>query len=91
MFYLITYDIPSNKRRKKISDLLAGYGKRVQLSVFECVLPAKKYQELQKRLQTVVNLAEDNLRFYPITGHTLAQVETWGGPPLTESPKSVVV
>jgi len=32
------YDIPSDKRRKKVSDLLEGYGQRVQYSVFECVL-----------------------------------------------------
>ena len=32
--YVISYDIPDDKRRKKIADLLEGYGQRVQYSVF---------------------------------------------------------
>ena len=43
MFYIIAYDIPCNQRRKKISDLLEGYGRRVQYSVFECDLAADKF------------------------------------------------
>ncbi|MGY2945409.1 CRISPR-associated endonuclease Cas2 [Thermostichus sp. MS-CIW-34] len=44
--YVITYDIPDNKRRKKVSDLLEGYGRRVQYSVFECRLEQHQYQDL---------------------------------------------
>ena len=61
--YLVTYDIPSNKRRKKVSDLLEGYGKRVQYSVFECVLEPKKFTELKQRLRKRINLEEDSVRF----------------------------
>jgi CRISPR-associated protein Cas2 len=89
--YLVTYDIPSNKRRKKVSDLLEGYGKRVQYSVFECVLEPKKFSELKTRLKKRVNLEEDSVRFYPLSKHTLNQVETWGGVPLTPIPGSFIV
>jgi CRISPR-associated protein Cas2 len=35
---------------------------------------------------------EDNLRFYPISSHTLTQVVTWGvGLDLTQPPSSVIV
>lgn len=37
LFYVVVYDISSDKQRKKVSDLLEGYGLRVQYSVFECV------------------------------------------------------
>ena len=89
--YLVTYDIPSNKRRKKVSDLLEGYGKRVQYSVFECVLEPNKFVELKTRLKKRVNLEEDSIRFYPLSKHTLNQVETWGGVPLTPIPGSFIV
>lgn len=89
--YLVTYDIPSNKRRKKASDLLEGYGKRVQYSVFECVLEPNKFVELKTRLKKRVNLEEDSIRFYPLSKHTLNQVETWGGVPLTPIPGSFIV
>jgi len=51
LLYIVAYDIPSNRRRKKISDLLEGYGRRVQYSVFELMLSPAKYAELRQRLR----------------------------------------
>jgi len=90
LFYIITYDISCNKRRKQVSDLLEGYGSRVQYSVFECVLMDKKFKELCKRLKKLIK-DEDKLRFYPLSSHTLGQVIIWGEPPLTTFPSSTVV
>ncbi len=89
--YIITYDIPSDKRRKKVSDLLEGYGRRVQYSVFECRLEQQQYQDLKRRLQPRLHLQEDHIRFYPLTDHTLPKVETWGGPEILSPPGSLVV
>lgn len=91
LLYVVAYDIPCDKRRKKVSDLLEGYGQRVQYSVFECVLTKAKFDELRERLQKQVKLAEDSVRFYPLSRHTLANVETWGGLPVTEAPSSLVI
>lgn len=91
LFYVVVYDIPDDKRRKKVSDLLEGYGQRVQYSVFECVLTQAKYDELRQRLKKRVKLSEDNVRFYPLSKHTLGQVETWGGSPITKMPGSIVI
>ncbi|AFZ47045.1 CRISPR-associated protein, Cas2 family [Cyanobacterium stanieri PCC 7202] len=92
LFYIVVYDITDDKRRKKIADILEGYGVRVQYSVFECVLNVKQYRELKKKLKRVFKQEEDNLRFYPISDHTLRQVETWGqGSPPTNPPKSKVI
>ncbi|MFM6477655.1 MAG: CRISPR-associated endonuclease Cas2, partial [Dolichospermum sp.] len=76
--YVISYDVPDDKRRKKIADLLEGYGQRVQYSVFECQLNTEKYNDLRRRLRKIVKLEKDNLRFYPLSKHTLSQVEAWG-------------
>lgn len=91
LFYIIVYDIPCDKRRKKIADLLEGYGQRVQYSVFECILDHKKYQELKKRLRKQIKSSEDSLRFYPVSRHTFNQIETWGEPPVTELPGSTII
>ena len=91
LFYVVVYDIPCDKRRKKIADLLEGYGKRVQYSVFECILTKDKYEELSKRLKKRVFEEEDSVRFYPLSKHTLEQVEVWGGGPITKPPGSIVV
>ncbi|MGF1674075.1 MAG: CRISPR-associated endonuclease Cas2 [Rivularia sp. (in: cyanobacteria)] len=92
LLYVVAYDIPCDKRRKKVSDLLEGYGQRVQYSVFECQLPQAKFKELCKRLRKVIKLAEDSLRFYPLSQHTVGQVEVWGvGPAITTFPSSVII
>lgn len=91
LFYVIAYDIPCDKRRKKISDLLEGYGKRVQYSVFECILSKSLYKELRQRLRKQFNEQQDSIRFYPISHHTLGQVEIWGDPPLTKPASSTIV
>ncbi len=68
MFYLVCYDVVNNRRRDRVSRLLAGYGLRIQKSVFECVLTPDQYELLQRRLQTqrYLNPDEDQIRFYPI-------------------------
>ena len=90
--YVIAYDIPEDKRRKKVADLLEGYGQRVQYSVFECQLNTQQYQDLQRRLRKIIKLEEDNIRFYPLSRHTLSQVETWGvGIAVIKPPSSVII
>jgi CRISPR-associated protein Cas2 len=91
LIYIVTYDIACNKRRRKVSDLLEGYGERVQESVFECMLQGDHYRELRRRLKKHINESEDSVRFYPISRHTLAQVEIWGGVPLITPPGSIIV
>jgi CRISPR-associated protein Cas2 len=91
ILYVVTYDISDDKRRKKIADLLEGYGARVQYSVFECVLSSQKYEELKKRLKKRIKKEEDSVRFYPLSSHTLAQVEVWGDPPVLQPPTSTIV
>jgi CRISPR-associated protein Cas2 len=91
LFYVIAYDIPCDKRRKKVADLLEGYGQRVQYSVFECVLSKSLYDELRQRLQKQIKENEDSIRFYPISRHTLGQIKTLGGVPLTKPPGSTIV
>lgn len=92
LLYLVVYDIPCNKRRKKVANLLEGYGQRVQYSVFECVLQVKQYEQLCSRLKKRINEAEDNIRLYPLTRHTLSQVKMFGvGSPLTSPPSSIIV
>lgn len=91
LLYIVTYDITSDKRRRKISDLLEGYGQRVQYSVFECALDPEKYQELKLRLYKRIQPSEDRVRIYPLSGHTIHSIEVWGGPDVAQLAGSVVV
>jgi len=73
-FWVVTYDIPDNRRRRKVSQLLEGYGRRAQYSVFECELTSDKQEQLEKRLRKLIDEAEDDVRFYPINKADLKRV-----------------
>lgn len=84
MFFIICYDTPSNKRRRKIAKICEGYGTRVQKSVFETNLDKKKMDELAEKLLESIDQQKDNLRIYEIPKDYLPKISVWGQIPLTE-------
>lgn len=65
-FYLIIYDIVDDKKRKKISDLIEGYGKRVQYSSYEVWLTEKQMQILMEKISRMHD-ENDSIRIYKLT------------------------
>lgn len=66
MNYIITYDIASNKIRKKIAEILSEYGIRIQYSVFECKLTNRENDELKKELEELDISKNDSVILFPI-------------------------
>ena len=64
MFFVVSYDIPDDRRRTKVCKLLKNFGLHVQYSVFECNLKPQDYQRLRKKLKALLNKKEDDVRFY---------------------------
>jgi CRISPR-associated protein Cas2 len=81
VFYLICYDITSDRRRNKVAHLFEGYGLRVQKSVFECVLTDTQLEMVNRKLEQYLNKQEDQVRFYPMSGHTRPKVVIVGFQP----------
>jgi len=63
-FYLVSYDIPNDRRRTKVASLLQDYGQRVQFSVFEVWLTQATQRELLGRLEKLIDAEEDSVRLY---------------------------
>lgn len=64
---VVIYDIINNKSRRLISDILEGYGIRVNKSVFECELKSKKAKQIMiEDILKVVNSKRDSVRIYTI-------------------------
>jgi len=78
MFVVVAYDIPDNRRRTKVMKLLEGFGRHVQESVFECDLEPKDYRRMSQRLQRLMNLRADNVRFYHLCPPDVGRIETYG-------------
>src|SRR2546430_10223303 len=79
--YVIAYDIPDDRRRTKVHQILMGFGKWTQYSLFECFLSRKDLILLQSKLDKYLIDAQDSVRFYPLCATCVAKVETIGGPP----------
>jgi CRISPR-associated protein Cas2 len=91
MLVLVVYDIPNNKRRTKLSKFLEGYGRRTQLSVFECFLNLDQMRQLHQQVINLVNPAEDNVRFYWISAEAVDRVLTIGSTEPAPPPTYYVV
>jgi len=76
-FFVVSYDIPDDKRRTKVHKVLEDFGERVQYSVFECRLRYKDYQRLQQRLRPVLNLDEDDVRFFHLCENCVRKARVW--------------
>ncbi|KMN39052.1 CRISPR-associated endonuclease Cas2 [Lysinibacillus capsici] len=71
MLVLVTYDVVTKtaagqKRLRKVAKICENYGLRVQNSVFECVVDATQFKQLQLALQDSIDEKEDSLRFYQL-------------------------
>ena len=68
MKYIVCYDISNDKRRTKLSDILEGFGVRVNYSVFEIELSEAKRETLlnEIELKKLIHKKYDSLRFYHI-------------------------
>ncbi len=90
-FYVIAYDVPSNRRRLRIARLLEGYGERVQYSVFEMWLTGEEWRRLRRQLQALLNGKEDQVRVYRLCRACVEQFEVLGKGEQPSPPGPVVV
>ncbi len=83
-FLVVSYDIPSNRRRLKVMKTLEGFGTRVQYSVFECNLKPRESDELRKRLKKLIADDEDSIRFYFLGAEDVKRIIRMGDPRTVE-------
>ncbi|MEM4847743.1 MAG: CRISPR-associated endonuclease Cas2 [Thermosphaera sp.] len=74
-YLVIAYDTPSDKRRRRMVNVLKSYGERRQYSVFEARVNREQWAVLKGRLAQVVDEAEDTLAVYFISPESLGK--TW--------------
>jgi CRISPR-associated protein Cas2 len=78
--YVVAYDIPDDRRRSRVHQILTGFGKGTPYSFFECFLTRRDLILLQSKLSEYLLSAEDSVRFYPLCANCVARVETIGDP-----------
>jgi CRISPR-associated protein Cas2 len=78
MLYVVSYDIPDDRRRTRIHSALTGFGTWVQYSVFECFLDRKQRMLLETRLLKEIHQREDTVRIYGLCGACKTRVQVLG-------------
>jgi CRISPR-associated protein Cas2 len=78
MLYVVSYDIPHDRRRSRVHSALTGYGVWVQYSVFECFLTRKQRLLLEKRLLKEIDQQADTIRIYGLCGTCTAKTQILG-------------
>lgn len=83
MLVLITYDVNTETsagrtRLRKVAKQCMNYGRRVQNSVFECVLDQAQCVTLKAILTDIIDEEVDSLRFYYLGNKYQTKVEHIG-------------
>lgn len=83
MLVLITYDVNTEtaagkKRLRKVAKQCVNYGRRVQNSVFECILDNAQCVMLKESLSAIIDEEVDSLRFYYLGNKYQTKVEHIG-------------
>lgn len=74
----ISYDVTDDRRRSRVMKAIAGYGERVQYSVFECEMRPDEVDTLRQRLASVIDPKQDDVRFYLLCESCLGKVKLLG-------------
>jgi CRISPR-associated protein Cas2 len=83
MMVLVTYDVntetDAGKRRlQKVAKQCQNYGQRVQNSVFECLIDPAQLKQLQNKLEKIIDLEKDSIRYYYLGDEWRKRVEHVG-------------
>lgn len=83
MLVLITYDVNTEtaagkSRLRKVAKQCVNYGRRVQNSVFECILDNAQSIALKAMLTDIIDIEKDSLRFYYMGNKYQTKIEHVG-------------
>ncbi len=83
MFVLITYDVNTEtaagrKRLRKVAKQCVDYGRRVQNSVFECIIDQARWVGLKSALVELIDPEVDSIRFYYLGNSYKMKIEHVG-------------
>jgi CRISPR-associated protein Cas2 len=83
MMIVVSYDVRTTtglgrRRLRRMAKECGNFGRRVQNSVFECVLDPAQWATLRLRLLDIFDPGEDSLRFYFLGSNWRGVVEHHG-------------
>lgn len=78
MFYVVAYDIPDDRRRTQLFKVMKGFGIHTQFSLFECTLDEKEFLRMVRKIESVIDKKEDDIKIYNLCKGCVQKVENYG-------------
>ncbi|PIP96384.1 MAG: CRISPR-associated endonuclease Cas2 [Rhodobacterales bacterium CG18_big_fil_WC_8_21_14_2_50_71_9] len=96
MMVLVTYDVsvtePGGARRlRHVARACQNYGQRVQYSVFEIEVDPAQWATLKARLESLIELKCDSLRYYHLGANWRRRIEHVGAKPAADLGGPIIV
>ena len=95
MMVLVSYDVAQDhhgtRRLRRVAKICQGYGRRVQYSVFECLLDPEQWAVLRARLLEAIDDRYDSLRFYFLGANWRKRVEHVGAKEVADPEGPMIV
>jgi len=96
MMVLVTYDVETThadgaSRLRRVAKACRDYGQRVQYSVFEVEVDPAQWTSLKSRLEEIVDIEHDSLRFYYLGANWRRRIEHIGAKPATDLGDTLIV
>jgi CRISPR-associated protein Cas2 len=96
MLVLVTYDVcvssaGGQRRLRRVAKACQDFGQRVQYSVFEIEVDPAQWTALRARLESVVDLEQDSLRYYFLGANWQRRVEHVGAKPADDLNGTLIV
>ena len=90
MFIVVAYDIRDDRRRTRLHKRLKSFGTPVQYSVFECLLDARRFQELRAVVRKTIHAKQDLVRYYRLCEGCRAKILAINGTVTAVEPTVIV-
>jgi len=96
MLVLVTYDVSTSEgngaaRLRAVAKACRDYGQRVQYSVFEIEVDPAQWTKLKARLEGIIRLEVDSLRYYYLGANWQKRVEHVGAKPASDLNGTLIV
>jgi CRISPR-associated protein Cas2 len=91
MYLLVSYDIVTDRRRRRLAKALGKHLQRVQYSVFEGPIPERRLHALRAAAAKSIHPPEDSVRIYTLCARCRESLDLLGCGPVVEDPDDIIL
>lgn len=90
-YVLVCYDIVDDGKRVKVQHVADAYGERINDSVYECWLDAKREAMMKRRIEALIDPKEDVVYIYRLCAPCVQKITVFGLRAETRPPRLMII